>query len=180
MIETEIRTINQFGSRRLVIRFPSAGEPTRTIVVLGGTLGTLFHDAQGNVTSIEVHLPAADQGSDYWPVEQTLNAATRLWKYKISDEDIAEIRKRFPFPWKRTWDCRADSPLPDSVTCDDCDHKGTVFWSDHNDIHNPTGYNKILCRCCTLTRRIKHAEEEVARYSGLLPGLRRDLESACN
>lgn len=137
---------------------------------------TLLHDAQGNVASIVVSL---GDDSEYWPVEQALNEITELWHYKISDEDAAAIRERFPFPWTPTWNYHCDSPLPSGWICNDCDqHAATVcFRTWPEDKYSTFQYDKMLCKHCALTRKKTYAEEQLAEYSEMLSRVNEKLST---
>lgn len=176
MIEHEIKTINEFGSRRLTIRFLGAGEPDGVFTVLSVPQArSARKDAAGNICSLEIDLGK----DDYWPVEQVI-AHIRRWNLGLSGEDEAEIRRLFPFPWKRTGDSFADSPIPPGITCDRCgEHEATVCWSERYSERHPTAYSQLRCGCCVWTAQLEHAEKEAARLAEQIPELRSKLAAGC-
>lgn len=178
MIEHETRTINEFGSRRLTIRFLSAGEPTNGFTVLSVPQArSVRQDADRNLCALEIDL--RKDGDDYWPVEQVLHSV-RSWNLGLSDEDEAEIRRLFPFPWRRTGDSWADTPVPAGIMCDRCgEHQATRCWFERYSERMPTAYSELRCECCCTKAQLEHAEKEAARIAEQIPELRSKLAAGC-
>lgn len=182
MIEHEVRTVNESGSRRLVIRFCDAGEPVPnhiTILPVPRARGVQA-DAARNICALEIDLGKEEDG-DWWPVDAVIRGV-RGWKLGLSAEDEAEIRRLFPHQWRRTGDSHVDYPIPDHVRCDNCgDHQGTGFWLGERapDYHMPFAYKGIWCACCMTRAQLEWAEKEAARIAATIPELRAKLAAGC-
>lgn len=185
MISSEITTINDFGSRRLTIRFLTAGEavPRHYTVLPVGQARSVRTDADRNICLLEVSLGTAeDNPHDKWPVSQVIHHI-RQWGLGLSEEDEQEIRRLFPIPWYRTGDYHADSPFPPDTMCDNCgEHQAHSFWlGDRNpdNKYDPFGYDGIWCSCCMWQEQLKKAEEKLEKLKKWIPELQAKLSAGC-
>lgn len=162
------------AAKELRIRFLSAGTPrTDEGGFYPGYGMEITQDEDGNAAGLEVRL---DHEKQPWPLNYLFSILDSTGGWRISDEDKALLREKFPdrmtSPYM-SW----DSDVPEGAVCENCgDHPaapgiyapGGIMDANH-------GHFKVWCDCCILREAVKEAEESAAR----LPELRSQLEAAC-